>query len=199
MSDNSGTNNSENEDNSQDPSSGEQTEGSAVSGAVAGGNPLDSNGSDQQIAKLQEEVQQIQDRYLRALADLENFKKRSLKERSEMLKYQGEQLVGDLLTVADNLELAIQYKDADPNQLKSGLEMIYKSLCDVFSKWDIRAETAVGKSFDPTKHSAISKVPAHDVDPGQVVSELKKVYFYKDKMLRVGEVVVAVEPSSQGG
>lgn len=153
-----------------------------------------------EIDKLQAELAASQDKYLRALADFENFKKRSLKERSELLKYQGEQVILDMVRVFDDLELAVQFASqegadtaSDPQKIVEGLRMIHKNFVDALAKWDIKAESAVGKVFDPQKHMAISKVPVADTAPGTVVSELKKVYFYKDKILRVGEVIVAAD------
>jgi molecular chaperone GrpE len=61
-------------------------------------------------------------------------------------------------------------------------------------KWDVRGESGVGLPFDPQRHAAISRVPGADVKPGTIVGELKKAYFYKDKLIRPGEVVVAAEP-----
>lgn len=154
-----------------------------------------------EIEKLKVEIAQAQDKYLRSLADFENFKKRAQKERSELLKYQGEQLIIDLLGVIDDLELAIQFKDgefkdSDPENFRKGVELIYKRFCDILRKWDIRSDSSLGKAFDPVKNLAISRIVSADSDPGTVVSELKKAFFYKDKIIRVGEVVVATEPAS---
>ena len=134
------------------------------------------------------------EKFLRTLAEFENFKKRTVKERSELLKYQGEPLVIELLGVLDNLELALQHKGADADKLRTGLEMTYKGFLDALKKFEIRPESALGKTFDPTSASAISRVPASEENPaGTVVGELKKAFYYKDRLIRVGEVVVAVE------
>jgi molecular chaperone GrpE len=162
----------------------------------------------EQLAEAKAEIQALkaqlvssQDKYLRSLADFENFKKRAQKERSELLKYQGESLVIDLISVIDDLDLAIQfndgqYKDSDPEKFRQGIELIYKGFCEVLKKWDIRAESSLGKLFDPVKHLAISRIVKEEVQPGTVLSELKKVFYYKDKILRVGEVVVASDPAN---
>lgn len=181
----------------------ETTNGAPQSDSASEGSAADAAESADELCKAKTDIERLErelsaanDKYLRALADSENYKKRALKERSDLLKYQGEQLVLDLIRVVDDLDLATQYKDADPEKVKEGLGLIYKSLRDVLSKWDIRSESAVGKDFDPVKHSAISKVPAQDAAPGTVVSELKKAFYYKDKLIRPAEVVVAVEASS---
>jgi molecular chaperone GrpE len=140
-----------------------------------------------------QELAEMKDRYLRLMADFENFKKRALKEQSELLKYQGERVVVDLLEVLDNLELALAYSSAEYDKLKQGLEMVHKMFVERLGRWEIRGESSVGKEFDPHRHAAISRVPGNSAKPGTIVGELKKPYFYKDKLIRVGEVVVAAE------
>ena len=142
---------------------------------------------------MAKELAESKDRYIRLLADFENFKRRALKEQSELLRYQGERLVVDLLEVVDNLELALSHSSAEYDKLKAGLDMVYKMFVERLAKWEIKAESGVGAEFDPHKHAAISKVPGGDSKPGTIVGELKKAYFYKDKLIRVGEVVVATE------
>ncbi len=143
------------------------------------------------VEVLTKDLAEAKDRYIRLMADFENFKKRALKEQSELLKYQGERLVVDLLEVLDNLELALTYSSAEYEKLKAGLDMIHKIFVERLGRWEIRGEASVGAEFDPKKHAAISRVPGSDAKPGTVVGELKKPYFYKDKLIRVGEVVVA--------
>lgn len=149
--------------------------------------------SNQAVESLSKEVAETKDKYIRLMAEFENYKKRTLKEQSELLRYQGERVVVDLLEVGDNLELAIAHSSSDPEKLKTGLEMVLKLFTERLAKWDIKAESAIGLNFDPQKHSAISRVPAGDKTPGTVVGELKRAYFYKDKLIRHGEVVVATE------
>ena len=141
--------------------------------------------------KLQEEVNEYQQKYLRALADMDNFRKRAQKEKSDLLKYQGEKILIDIVEVLDNLELALQHKGAEIENLRTGIEMIHQQFIDVLGRWGIRAESSVGSQFDPNRQNAINKIPTAEADPGSVLAELKKAYFYKDKLLRVAEVVVA--------
>lgn len=146
-------------------------------------------------AKLRDENNDLRDKYLRTLAEFDNYKKRTLKERADLLKYQGERIFVDLLPIVDTFELALQHADAQPEKLKEGVLLIYRMLAELLGKWEVRAESTVGKKFDPMTSAAISKVPADNVPPQTVISELKKPYSYKDKLIRFGEVVVA-EPTS---
>ena len=143
------------------------------------------------VAELRQRVDETHDKYLRALADLENYKKRALKERSDLLKYQGEKVLYDMVEIADDLERALSHAGAEPEQFKAGIELIYKNFMGILNKWGVRGETAIGQPFDPNKFNALSKVRVDDTVPGTVVSELKKAYFYKDKLLRPGDVVVS--------
>jgi molecular chaperone GrpE len=147
-----------------------------------------------EIAALKAEAEANKDKYLRTLADFENFKKRALKEKSELLRYQGDRLAFDMLEVLDNLELAIGHSGADPAKLKSGIELIHKQFVDVLARWEIKALPAVGEVFDPAKHDALSRITSVEHKPGTVVTELKKAYQYKDKLLRHAAVVVSAAP-----
>jgi molecular chaperone GrpE len=149
------------------------------------------------LEEAQAEAAANNNKYLRALADLENYKKRALKERSDLIKYQGEKIFAEILEVIDNIELALNYSDSEPQKLKEGLELIHKMFLDTLGKWEVRPETAIGKPFDPNKQEAISKIPTDEVDPGVVIQELKKTFFYRDKLLRPGEVVVSTEVADE--
>lgn len=159
--------------------------------------PLTDDGENSEIAVLRAEVADHKDKYLRALADFENYKKRALKERSELIKYQGERILGDFLDILDNLELALNHGGSDPAKVLEGLKLIHKLFIDTLGRWEVRPDPAMGKDFDPVKHTAISRMVVPNTKAGTVVGELKKPYFYKDKLLRPGEVVVATAPSEE--
>lgn len=147
---------------------------------------------------IEQELRETQEKYLRSLADFENHRKRALKERSELLKYQGERIFQDLLDVVDNFDLALNHQDCDAEQMRQGMQLIHQLLQSFLNKWEVRGVSSIGQAFDPNSQNAISTAPAvGGVQAGQVIAELKRAFFYKDKLLRPGEVIVAVEPSSQ--
>ena len=156
--------------------------------------------NNKKIAKLNEEISSLKkalsdskEKYLMALADLENYKKRSSKERADLLKYQGEPILVDLLEVVDNLDRALEHADQENSSnddICSGVRMIHKQFVDILNKWGVKSEGSVGKMFDPEKHNALSKVPSHDAKVNGIISEFKKLYYYKDKILRHAQVVV---------
>lgn len=147
--------------------------------------------SGDQSAALKAELADVKDKYLRSLAELENVRKRAIKERSELLKYQGESVFKDLIEVVDDLERANAHAAADPAQLKAGVELIAKKLVQVLDKWEVRGDSAVGKVFDPNRHEALSRVKVADATSGTVVNEFCRAFFYKDRLLRPARVVVA--------
>ncbi len=198
---NQGDNNGEGNSVGNDPADNLEGRGE---GTLHGEGVSELNSSSEAIAReeivseLAQELSETKDRYLRLMADFENFKKRTLKEQSELLKYQGERLVVDILDVLDNLELALAHSSAEYEKLKQGLEMVHKMFVERLGKWEIRGDSGMGQQFDPHKHSAISRVPGSAAQPGTIVGELKKPYFYRDKLIRVGEVVVAAAPGDGG-
>jgi molecular chaperone GrpE len=154
-------------------------------------NAAPKGGHTEELAAIKAEANENHEKYLRALADFDNYKKRAIKERSELIKYQGENLAADLLEVVDNFERALAAEASDAASIKAGVSMIHKQLLEVLSKHGVRGESSIGKPFDPYFHQAISQAPAADFPDGTVCSELKKAYFLKDKLLRVGQVVVS--------
>lgn len=153
-----------------------------------------------ELLRMQAEVKDSREKYLRTLAEFDNYKKRSIKERSDLIKYQGDKLVADLLPVLDDLERALEFKDQDPKGLIDGLQMIQKLFIDTLQKWEIKAQPQIGKPFDPVVSAAISQIPAQEgQEVGSVINEFRKPYFYKDKLIRLGEAVVATEPKKSEG
>ncbi len=171
------------EDGAQSEQSAEAGESADQEVAVSG----------EELQKLRAEVIENRDKYLRALAETENVRKRALKERSELLKYQGDRIFIDILEVVDNLERALSDKEASLEKLREGVSLIQKLLVDTLTRWEVRGESSVDKPFDPKLHRALSQVPVADKPAGTVIAEMKKPYFYKDKVLRVGEVIVSTE------
>lgn len=144
-------------------------------------------------AKLQAELAEYKDKYLRTLAEVENVRKRATKERSELLRYQGEAAFKDLLEVVDDLERALAAGGSAEVVVK-GVEMIRSKFLTVLGKWEIRALEAKDKEFDPTFHEALSKVPTNDSKPGVVLQELRRGYMYRDRLLRPAQVIISAEP-----
>ncbi|NOY38850.1 MAG: nucleotide exchange factor GrpE [Nitrospirae bacterium] len=148
---------------------------------------------EERIKELETELAESRERYLRLYAEFENYKKRVQKDKEEMLKYGTEPLLQDLLTVLDNLEMAIQHaeKDVSAESLLQGVELTLKEFRKVLGKYGISEIEAVGKPFDPAYHHAMSQVERSDLDDKTVVEEYRKGYMFKDRTIRPALVSVS--------
>ena len=147
----------------------------------------------QALAAKELEAKTNYDRFLRQVADLENFKKRSAREREDISRFANEALIKDLLDVVDNLERAVAHAAGGGNgkPLVEGVEMVLKGLLDVLAKHGVTQISAVGRPFDPSKHEAMAQVESDSHEPNCVVEELHKGYALRDRLLRPARVSVA--------
>jgi molecular chaperone GrpE len=145
---------------------------------------------------LQANLEKAKKDYLYLMADFENARKNSIKERSELVKYGAERLLRDFLGIADNFELALQNKDNHESFVK-GVEMIYAELKTLLGRASVSEVVAEGKPFDPAEHEALSSEPTDKVKSGHVSRVFKKGYRLHDKLLRPAQVVVATAPSKE--
>ena len=128
-------------------------------------------------------------RYLRLMADFQNYKKRVEKEKRDLYSYANEKIMGDLLTVMDNFERALEH-DADEN-FKEGIEMIFKQLQDALEKSGLAEIPALGEEFDPNVHSAVMTEETEDYESGKVSGVMQKGYTLNGKVIRPSMVKVA--------
>ena len=140
------------------------------------------------------EAQEHYDRLLRVSAEFENFKKRASREMEDFRKFSNQSLIKEMLSVVDNLELAINstdgHKDIDKG-LVDGLEMTHKEILKVFEKFNVNPISAKGQTFDPTFHEAVMQEESDDYPDNTVSNELQKGYLIHDRLLRPSMVVVA--------
>jgi molecular chaperone GrpE len=156
--------------------------------------------ADSELVKLRRELEAKEqeaknsyDRFLRQRAELENYKKRTAKEKEEAIRFANEYLIRDLLPVADNLERAVDHARGGGNgkPLVEGVEMVLKGLLDVFAKHGVVQITTVGEPFDPAKHEAMAQVESKEHEPNTIVNEHHKGYLFHDRLLRPALVTVA--------
>lgn len=145
------------------------------------------------LKKAERESAENRDRWMRAVAELENFKKRAAQEKARILKYRNEDILRDLLPVKDNLERALSYCEeaGRSNGVAEGVCMISGMFADLFKKYGVTMIEALGKPFDPAYHEAIAQLPMPGKAPNVVVEELEHGYMYEDKLLRPAKVVVS--------
>ena len=138
---------------------------------------------------MKEKVEELEDRVRRQLAEFENFRKRTEKEKTEMFSLGAKSVIEKLLPTADNFERGL--KDANmEDPFAQGMEKIYKKLMSDLEEIGVQPIEAEGKPFDPNLHNAVMQVPDGDAESGTVVQELQKGYTYKGSVVRHSMVAV---------
>jgi len=146
----------------------------------------------QQLRLKEEEAKNNYDRFLRQTAEIENFKKRALRDKEDAIRYANETLVKELLPIVDNLERAVSHaKSGNGESLAEGVEMTLKGLFDALGKYGVSQISAVGQPFDPQLHEAMAQVETGSGAPNTVLEEHQKGYLLKDRLLRPALVTVA--------
>ncbi len=149
--------------------------------------------------ELKKSLGEANDKYVRLYADFENYKKIAARNKEELLKYANDDLMTDVLTVIDHLELALQHTEEskDPNPLAEGVELTLKELRNILEKHGLVIIDALNKPFDPAVHHAMSQIETEDVEVNTVVKEFRKGYMLKERVLRAAMVGVAKKPSEE--
>ena len=128
-------------------------------------------------------------RYMRLMADFQNYKKRVEKEKKDLYSYANEKLVTELLDVLDNFERALEQETSDEN-FKKGMEMIFKQLSNVLEKSGLAEIAALGEDFDPNVHNAVMTEETEDYESGKVSGVMQKGYTLNGKVIRPSMVKV---------
>ena len=160
---------------------------------VAGINNLNQTLEDEDLVeKLNAELQEQKDKYLRLLAEFENFKRRSYRERAELSQTAGNEIIVSLLDVLDDCDRAenqIQQEKSDRDL--SGILLVFNKLRNILQNRGLKAMESLNTEFNVEKHEAISEVPAPSPDMrGKVVAEVTKGYYLNDKIIRFAKVIV---------
>lgn len=145
------------------------------------------------VDDLKAQLQKKDSEYLYLRAEFDNFRKNSIKERADLLRYGGERLAKDLLDTLDIFETALASEVHAENfqVFVDGIKMTAHKLTESLQKHGITAVACEGKAFDPVINEALGSEPTDQVPPGHVTKVFKKPYKYHDKVLRVGQVIVA--------
>ena len=145
------------------------------------------------VQELQEQYNQLNDKYLRLYSEFENFRRRTAKERLELMKSAGEDVFKLLLPIIDDFERARTNMETaeDVPSVKEGVELIYHKLIKELEHKGLKPMETKGETFDSELHEAITQIPAPSEDmKGKVVDEIEKGYFLNDKVIRYAKVVV---------
>ena len=146
---------------------------------------------DSEIAKYQLELADWKDKYLRAIADFENFRKRANRERVELISTASSEVIKSLLPVLDDFDRAIKANEStdDVVVLKEGFGLIHQKFFKILESKGLKPMSAIGQDFNTAFHEAITQISAPE-QAGKVVDELEKGYLQNDKVLRFAKVVI---------
>lgn len=145
------------------------------------------------VRRLVEERDEARERHLRVLADFENYRKRTEREREEVRVQALAELLRSVLEVVDNLERALE-SQASGEDLRLGIEMILKQVKDLNRAYEVEEIDALDRPFDPSLHDAVARREDPGVSVPTVVEELQRGYLHKGRLLRPARVMVAVPP-----
>jgi molecular chaperone GrpE len=170
----------------------------AASDAVS--DTVSDNHAEDEVGKLRREIADLRDRSMRTLADFDNFRKRSERERQDLKKYAQVEIIREYLGIIDNLDLALSAAgtaSGTADDLKRGVEMIHRQMLDLLKRNGVKEISALGQPFDPAMHEAVSRDEDPTVKAPTVTGEMRRGYFIHDRLLRPAMVKVSVpaEPS----
>jgi molecular chaperone GrpE len=155
--------------------------------------------SDSLAAELEtarQEARNSQELYLRSLADMDNLRKRTQREKEDIAKFGNENILREILPVIDNLERAIEHAETQGEDagLLEGVQMTLSQFSSVLQKFGVEQVAAVGEQFDPAHHQAMGQVETDEVPANHVANELQKGYMLNSRLLRPAMVMVAKTP-----
>ena len=147
---------------------------------------------DNGIERLELEIQEQKDKYLRLFAEFDNYKRRTAKERIELIQTAGKDMAIALLEVADDMDRAEKQlsQSEDIVQVKEGVQLVFNKLRSTLLRKGITAMESINTDFDVEKHEAVTEIPAGEEKAGKVVDELQKGYYMNEKLIRFAKVVV---------
>ena len=169
----------------------EQEQSSVGNEDPAAGSEEEASSPEIELAAARAEVAANYDRYLRSVAELENYRKRTVKMRSETRDETLRDVLLQIAPILDNLRRALGQETEDAVALKQGVELISGQFSEVLKGYGLSEIAAAGQPFDPNLHEALAEVPSADCEPGTVMEEMEKGYVLSGKVVRPSRVVVS--------
>lgn len=151
------------------------------------------NEEDEKLQQLENQLKESNDKYLRLVAEFDNFRKRNAKERIELIKSAGEDIIKSLLDVVDDSERAAKQLETseDLALIKEGINLVFNKLKNTLQSKGLKAMESKEQDFDTELHEAITEIPAPTEElKGKVIDEVQKGYYLNDKIIRHAKVVV---------
>ena len=144
-----------------------------------------------ELTTAKREAAQLQDRYLRAVAELDNFRKRTVKARAETRDDTLRDILLQIAPLLDNLRRALAQETEDAAAVRQGVEIIVTQFKEILAGYGLQEIEAMGKPFDPNEHEAMMQVPSAEHEPGMVIQETEKGFRLRDKVVRPSRVIVS--------
>lgn len=157
------------------------------------GAPADQTDSQDEMASLQADLDRFRDLAMRSQADFENYKKRCAREKDEAIKYANKSLLEKLVSIVDHFELGLDAArgEGEKSPIYSGMSLVLKQFQDFLAENGLQPIDAVGQKFDPNLHEAIAHQPSAEVPEEHVISQTRRGYRFRDRLLRPSTVVVS--------
>ena len=171
----------------------EQPDAPATNEVENAGPSSESGTGDIDVAALQAQADENWDKYLRAMAELENVRKRAARDADKARKFALENFSRELLNVRDSLEMGLAAAAGESNALKEGCEATLKQLVATMQQFGVEEVNPQGEPFDPQLHEAMAMQPSAEAEPGTVITVYQKGYSLNGRLLRPARVVVAQE------
>ena len=146
---------------------------------------------EEKIAELEKELAAAKEAHIRTLAEYDNYRKRSTREKEAAFGDSKAQSLAEILPVLDNFDRALQTTDSDLDSFKKGMEMIYTNLCDILTKLGVEAFGEKGEAFDPNIHNGVMHIESEDLGENVIAEVFSKGYRIGDRILRPAMVQVA--------
>jgi molecular chaperone GrpE len=151
------------------------------------------------IQEAEKKAAEHYDKYVRAVAELDNYKKRAVRDKADAIKYGNESLLRDILPLVDNVDRALEHAGTSDDfaAFKNGLKMLHEQLLCCLKKHGVEVIDTAGKDFDPNVHEAMLQVESDEHEASKVVSEFERGYLLNGRLLRPSKVCVCKRPEKE--
>ena len=151
----------------------------------------------EKLEAKEKEAKENYDRYLRTMADLENYKKRAAKEKADIIKFGKEEIIRDILPFVDSLDRALEHSTGDVKAFKEGIALVQEQLLCCLKKHGVERIETAGLAFDPNFHEALMQMESDQHENNKIVSEMEKGYLLNGRLLRPSRVCVCKKTNKE--
>jgi molecular chaperone GrpE len=150
--------------------------------------------NDEETLDFEKALYETRDQLLRRTAEMENMRRRHQAEREQLIFEGNKRLIGDLLSVLDDLERTLEHASEEKDPMAQGIDLVHKNFLKTLERYGVIPMQTEGEPFDPMKHDAMMEEQRPDVAPGTVTREIQRGYYLRDNVLRHAKVIVAKAP-----